>query len=282
MDIFDEYTPFINEFKKTRSLKRALSVSEHLESVHKAAVEWEIDLENVERWLGSSQYSSHESTALGFMLNAKSVLERVESQLGQTLIGEIRFGPSLMRFDGFARYDLGSHSVWFGVDHPDADHNYLNVLMAHELSHVYRDHQPRVWESLGKPLSQVTRTEYLDAVTPEEHLISEGLATLFSQVVFPQVELHVHHFYSPEEMLWCLNHHDEIAKAIAKELKSDGNVWKFYEEGSVKIGSPSRVQYYWTARTIREWLSQDSKLDPVTRIVNAHSLPAKEFKFLYE
>ncbi|MGL1180844.1 hypothetical protein ACSTLD_24215, partial [Vibrio parahaemolyticus] len=89
-------------------------------------------------------YKKQEAIARDFISRSSTNMKRLEKHFGSELKGELRLCPSMMLFDGFARYDKGEHHVWFGVDHPDADAEYLDVLLSHELSHVYRDHQPRV------------------------------------------------------------------------------------------------------------------------------------------
>jgi hypothetical protein len=259
LKILDLYTPFISDFSGRKELKASLANVKDLAELNALAIEWELDLENAERWMLTKEYNSQKELAERFLKAAPSLVKKVEDAFGQKLFGEIRFSPSLMRFDGFARYDSGSHVVWFGLDHPDADDDYLKALISHELSHVYRDHQPEVWGFLNKPLAQVSRGEYLEAATALEHLASEGLATLFSQLLHPEIPLHVHHYYLPHEMQWCLENKDKIEKAIADCLNGDENVWSFYAEDRVAEGSPSRTQYYWAANRIQNWLLEKAK-----------------------
>ena len=188
MKIVDLYSPFIRILEASSSsmdLRAILAADEKLLTLKLMAEDWGLDLENALRWMRSPEYAPRKQLALGFLSTAHKVAAHVEGIFKSELPGEIRLSPSLMRFDGFARYDSGYHTVWFGVDHPDADKQYLEALMSHELSHVFRDHQPGVWAHLGKPLEKIKRAEYLDNTTALEHLVSEGLATLFSQVAFP-------------------------------------------------------------------------------------------------
>ncbi len=278
MIINDMYSEMIKaiETSSDKSIIKILNSNPALKPLFNMASEWGIDLGNVEKWMKSPEYKSHQAMAEAFIKKVPEVLHKIEEKFGEKLIGEVRLCPSLMQFDGFARYDSGSHTVWFGVDHPDADEDYLKVLMAHELSHVYRDHRPEVWAFLGKPLEKITRAEYLENMSAAEHLASEGLATLFSQAVFPEVPLHVHHYYFSEEMKWCLENSKLIEKAIFSCLKSDQNVWKFYEDDIVAPNSPSRVQYFWGALRIREWLESSAGFERA--LIEAHGLPAHAFK----
>lgn len=276
MKILDLYSPFLDDFKKQQDFQKVVERQRELNSLVRMAGEWGIDLQNVNRWLSSPEYTKNRENAQNFVVKIKAYVKKIEDIFKMELPGELRLSPSLMQFDGFARYDRGEHTVWFGIDHPDADEPYLEALLAHELSHVYRDHQPEVWKKLAKPLREVSRKEYLEAMTPQEHLVSEGLATLFSQVVFPQTPLHVHHFYFEHEMRWCLENRDKIHSKIVECLKGDKEVWKFYEEGVVENQSPSRIHYFWAAQQIRSWLLQDGK-KPNTGIIEAHAISSETF-----
>ncbi len=279
MKIVDIYTPFIKEFEKQgrKNIRKSLTQTLELKELGKMAKSWGGNLSNVERWMASDEYATQKELAFRFLKLAPLVVEKVESVFSQKLPGELRLGASLMRFDGFARYDAGSHVIWFGMDYPDADDDYLKVLLAHELSHVYRDHRPRVWEVFEKPLAKVTRQEYLDQVNHLEHLASEGLATLFSQMVFPEVPLHVHHYYSLQEMQWCFENRGKVEKAMVDCINSDQDVWKFYEEDLVAPGSPSRVQYFWAAEKISAWLESKNPKSMHHAVVEAHGWPSHEF-----
>jgi hypothetical protein len=278
--ITDIYSPLIKAFEQNqrKGLGQVLDSDERLQALKSMISEfWGEDLNNVQKWMQSPEYKAHKNLGLEFIKEAPLVLKKVEESFGTKLKGELRLSPSLMRFDGFARYDSGNHTIWFGVDHPDADRDYLHALLSHELSHVYRDHQPEVWAHLGKPLEKVTRAEYLDAATGQEHLVSEGLATLNSQIVFPEIPIHVHHYYFPFEMQWCLEHFKEIDKAIRQCLKEDQNVWKFYEDDIIMPGSPSRTQYFWAAKILSEWLPMKTGKPLKESVLLAHSWPTTEF-----
>jgi hypothetical protein len=279
MIITDLYTPFIESFEKAgrKNVNKVINDDSRLIFLRDMAVEWGSEIDNIERWMASPEYRSHESIAKQFIKEAPSVVEDVEKSFKAGLIGDLRLSPSMMRFDGYARYDSGHHNIWFGVDHPDADIDYLHVLLAHELSHVYRDHQPGVWSFLAKPLKEITRDEYLENMTAVEHLASEGLATLNSQIVYPSIPIHVHHYYHVPEMQWCLDHFKEIDKAIRLCLKGDQNVWKFYEDDIVAPGSPSRTQYFWAAKILSDWLPKKTGLNLKDSILLAHAWPAKDF-----
>ncbi len=287
MKIIDLYSQFTQAFEKHKAFTPEMTADPEFSALFKMAQDWEVGLLNVESWLKTPEYNHHRKIAEKFIERAPDVLSRVQDFFGDKLHGEIRLAPSFMQFDGFARYDSGNHTVWFGIDHPDADEDYLKVLMAHELSHVHRDHQPNVWGHTGVPLKNFTREMYLEAVTAEEHLASEGLATLFSQVVYPEVPLHIHHYYEPHEMAWCLENKSAIDKAMRQCLNTDQNVWKFYGDDVIAPGSPSRTQYFWGAYQISEWLEAQQKSaaqeflnrgkNHDQKIILAHKLPASDF-----
>lgn len=241
------------------------------------AKSWELDLGSIRQWFASSEAAAQEKHARLYLERARDVVGRVEEVLGGgELPGVLVLMPSFGEFDGFARYDSGSHTVLFGIDFPGSDLEYLTALTAHELSHVYRDHSPRVWEHLGKPLSEITRKEYLDASSAEEHLASEGLATLFSQLLFHEIEARHHHYYEPGEWQWCLDNDALIDRAFQECLKGDRDVWSFYSPSRITPGSPSRTQYYWAAKQISKRI--ESHPEPIKEIIRLHGLPAHEFQ----
>jgi HPt (histidine-containing phosphotransfer) domain-containing protein len=276
MRLHNHYTPFLDHWEKTKSLRAALENSSvpHLQN---SAQEIHPALEEHARqtWLTKAE------TAQAYLDALPETLARIHDAAPElkTLPGEIHLVPSLGHTDGFARYDRGAHTVYLGIDHPDADLAYLQALTAHELSHVIRDHRPATWAHLGKPLQHITRREYLDAATNEEHLVSEGLATLFSQHVFPEIDARTHHFYDPIEWAWITANLDEIDRALIEELNAhDPDVWSFYGEGRVSPGSPGREQYYWAALKIDRAHQVRTRRDTLLEL---HGAPASEFRPIF-
>jgi len=262
-----------------RENPRAFVTDERLRPFQALARNWEIDETALAEWFSSRDGIQKRAVAEAFVREVPSVVTKVESVFQRELPGLLLLMPSFGEFDGFARYDHGEHQVMLGIDFPDADLDYLKALTAHELSHVYRDHAPEVWRHLGKPLREVSRKEYLDAGTAEEHLASEGLATLFSQMIFPEIAPHVHHFYEPEEWSWCLENEAKIEAALLECLAGDADVWSFYGESRVGRGSPSRLQYFWAAKRIQEALSRGSEARAA--LVRLHESPVASFSSIF-
>lgn len=234
---------------------------------------WGYTDDEIARWFRETSTPEMLRTAEAYRAGVSTLVQRIERFFGAELPGELVLIPSFDEVDGFARYDRGHHTVMLGIDFPGASLDYLRALTAHELSHVYRDHSPRVWGFLGKPIAEVTRDEYLEATSGREHLVSEGLATLTSQAIFPDVSPVDHHYYDADEWAWCLEHAAEIEQALARCLQmNDPDPWKFYRPGSAGPGSPSRTHYYWAARRIGEWIRQT----PGMTLLAAHALPAAE------
>ena len=244
------------------------------------AREWHLDQRAMEQWLQGPEAAAQKTVAEGYLQAMPAVVQKVEAAFGTTLPGVLVLMPSFGEFDGFARYDLGTHHVLLGIDFPDADVDYLKALTAHELSHVFRDHADAVWSHLGKPLAEVTRREYLEASTAQEHLVSEGLATLFSHVLFPEIHPHIHHYYEHAEWEWCVKNTDTIEDALDACLRGSEDVWSFYSSNRAGKGSPSRTQYYWAAKQLGLMLDSLAGADPASRlkaVVDMHRLPASQF-----
>ena len=254
MIIVDSFTP--------------LQSSHKVRQAHPVFQAWDYSDREIAQWF---RRSKNLKTARQYLSAVSSILARVEEVFGTELPGELVLVPSMDEVDGFARYDRGHHSVMLGIDYPGASLDYLTALTAHELSHVYRDHAPEVWGFLKKPLQEVTREEYLEATTWREHLVSEGLATLTSQHIFPTIAQHDHHYYEPEEMDWCQHNVEAINRAIQSCIRDqDPDPWRFYHEEVPGPGAPSRTHYFWSAREIARWI-QDT---PGMTLLKAHSLPA--------
>jgi hypothetical protein len=98
-------------------------------------------------------------------------------------------------------------------------------------------------------------------------------------MVFPDVALHVHHYYVPDEMKWCLDNTEAIEAAIVQCLRGgDQDVWAFYGEDAVTQGSPSRTQYFWAAKKLAQWLPSRFKGKSLKEaVIEAHRLPATDF-----
>ncbi len=236
---------------------------------------WNYTDSELKQWFTQISTQQMLDTAQTYLNEVEAIVNRVEAYFETTLPGELVLIPSMGDIDGFARYDRGHHTVMLGIDFPDASIEYLRALTAHELSHVYRDHSPAVWGFLGKPLGQVTRDEYLEATTGREHLISEGLATLASQAIYPEVPVHDHHYYDLDEMNWCFSNDVKINEALERCVKeSDPDPWKFYRPGLVAKGSPSRTHYYWAAKRIQNWIQSTHGMT----LLKAHALPADEIR----
>lgn len=245
-----------------------------LESIARS---WGLDQNSIREWMLSPLAQQKRASALAYIRESREIVTRIETVFKKELPGVLVLMPSFGDFDGFARYDLGHHQVMLGIDFPDSDLQYMKALTAHELSHVYRDHAPEVWSHLGKPLREVKRKEYLDAGTAQEHLVSEGLATLFSHALFPEIPEAVHHYYETHEWEWCVQHADEIEEAFLRCLKDDEDVWSFYSEEKLGKGSPSRLQYYWAAKKIRSLIGEPRR--SLRELVSLHEKPAKDFHF---
>jgi hypothetical protein len=234
---------------------------------------WGYNEFEIKNWFENGATSKMRHTANLYLQEVEETVQKIEESFGCSLPGELVLIPSMGEIDGFARYERGHHSVMLGIDFPDANLDYLKALTAHELSHVFRDHSPEVWGFLGKPLKDVSRDEYLEAMTGREHLVSEGLATLNSQDVFPQVAIEHHHYYDSEEMQWCLNNDELINQSLEKCMKDlNPDPWKYYRPGTVARGSPSRVHYYWAAKKIEAWIQQT----PGMSLIRAHQLHADQ------
>ncbi len=275
MKMIDLYTPFKEAIQSRRDGYELFSENPEFQFLEPLARSWEMNTKSARRWMNSADARNQAAHADAYLKISKATVGQVERAFGSELPGVLVFMPSFGEFDGFARYDSGSHTVLFGVDLPGSSVDYMRALTAHELSHVYRDHAPEVWAHLGKPLSQISRREYLDGATAQEHLVSEGIATLFSQVLFPEIDPRLHHYYEEDEWRWCIENDALIEEAFLECLRGDEDVWSFYSPSRVANGSPSRTQYYWAAKKLASRIQ--GVPDRLAEAVRLHTLHAGKF-----
>ena len=280
MKIINKYDDFVEGLDRGVPIDVLIKSNGYHDDIIERMKTFGLDFGKIKPWMQSSSYESRKELVRKFKVSAIKILERVQTLFSCEFKGEIWICASLMHIDGFARFDHGSHVVYLGADHPEATENYLTALLAHELSHVYRDHQPNVWKFLGMPLEQISRQKYMEHYLKEEHLISEGLATLFSQFAFPEIPVDVHHFYSGNELAWFNGKHELVENKISEFLHGDYDWSCFYRDDYIANGSPSRAQYYWAAQEIKKMLMAQTPNDFKNGLILAHKTYAPDFDFI--
>jgi len=179
----------------------------------------------------------------GYPARAERTLRSVEKHFGRSLEGNLVLMAGFGRADGYARFDQGNHCVYIGLDYPEPEDHYLDLIIAHELGHVLREGDPRTWQALGLP-SVMPHEQFQQSCPFEEHMIGEGLSTAVSEAIFPGYAAHEYLFFTREEYAWCASHEQEIWAALRRFYGTAQEHYSLYARDSVAPGSPERTQYY--------------------------------------
>lgn len=193
--------------------------------------------------------------SLGYPERARLTVNKAESLLGRIIPVNIILLFTLGGEEGITIYENGEPNIYVGLDYPQDNEIYFDLVLAHELGHAGRDTIPGVMEAYGGNI----RMEHLEllSVTPfEEHVVGEGMATAFSEAVYPGHSTMDYLFYQKWEYEWCQSHELVIWNNFQKARGTRGNLSRFYQPGSLGKGSPGRTDYYLGYRAVKEALTK--------------------------
>lgn len=186
----------------------------------------------------------------GWPKRGEEILKKVEQFYGKKLSGNLvlcsGFGG-----DGYTRFDRGVNTIYLQLDFFEADQDYFDILLAHELNHLVRDSNEAVLRSYGAS-SKMAHDKYIDKMTFAEHTINEGLAGYFSSIIFPNKKPWQYLYYSKKQYDWCMKNHKAIEKIIKEYISAEGDWGIFYRENLVGDESPERLQYYFGLALIKK------------------------------
>ena len=179
----------------------------------------------------------------------------VESLLGLQLQGDAFLIGSFHGMDGYARFDRGTHKVFLGVDE-NFHRGYLDILMAHELTHVARESRPEVWEGFGLN-PKMTQDEFRESQPVIEHLMGEGFSCAVSEILVPGEPMW-DYVYQTEESL-ALLHQNRVSlnQTVKRELLrgDDGDYGRYY---GIR---PRYGHYYWAWQWVKNLIRDEGRGD---------------------
>lgn len=187
----------------------------------------------------------------GYPSRALKTIDRVEKFYGKKLDGDLVLFFGFDFIDGYTRFEKGRNTIFLGVDYSEADADYLNILLAHELNHLTRDSSEAVLNSYGAN-GKMTNKEYIDKMTFAEHLVNEGLAGYFSSVIYPGFKPWQYLYYSKKQYDWCVANHNAIKQLVKQYVLANKSWHPFYREDLLGKKSPERLQYYLGLELIKE------------------------------
>ena len=75
-------------------------------------------------------------------------------------------------------------------------------------------------------------------------IMAEGLAVLFSEVVYPEIPWHRHLFLTPERLQWCQENQEVLLELAGADLASEKLVPILFGPGDANAGLPPRTGYF--------------------------------------
>jgi hypothetical protein len=218
-------------------------------------------------------------------LDPKKELERLEKQLhavqdffpGIALEGEVILFGSFETMDGYARFERGKHRVFLGVDESFEKDSYLDVLMAHELTHVVRESRPEVWEGFGLKLD-MNHDQFTENLPVIEHLFSEGFSCAVSEILVPTKNTWQYSYQEERDVAFVLKHAKGLNSRIHEEIRKDqigsgGDYSSLYWTSRYVPQMPDFSHYYWAWQWVKQVI-QDFGVGDARKVV---SISSKDF-----
>lgn len=189
-------------------------------------------------------------------------LEQVEATFGLTLGGQALLFGAFTCMDGYARFDRGQHTVYLGVDESHGRGAYLDVLFAHELTHVVRETRPEVWSGWGLSLD-MTNDQFTQNLPVVEHLVNEGLACVVSELLVPGQEPWHYAYVTEDELARIVAHGPAVDAVVHAELRDpDGDYGRLYSRRRYGRNMPTFTHYVWAWQWVKHLLRTHAGGDP--------------------
>lgn len=192
---------------------------------------------------------------LGYPERARLTVDKAEALLKRIIPVNIILLFTLGGEEGITIYENGEPNIYVGLDYPQNNEIYFDLVLAHELGHAGRDTIDGVMESYGGNI-KMGHSELLSVTPFEEHVVGEGMATAFSEAIYPNNSPIDYLFYQKWEYDWCQSHELVIWNNFQKVRGTRGNLSRFYQAGSLGQGSPGRTDYYLGYRAVKEALTK--------------------------
>jgi hypothetical protein len=143
--------------------------------------------------------------------------------------------------DGFVMTFREKPVIGFGLERYK-DFRLLQVIFAHEYVHF---------------LLRLT-----NAAVPEQKkvswlLVAEGLGTCFSSLVFPELALNDHFFFSRGRLNWCQANEVRLREIYGSKGFSSQELMDFYFKGNPDLDLPPRVAKYLGFQAVRKYLAHN-------------------------
>lgn len=147
--------------------------------------------------------------------------------------------------DGFVMKFKEKPVICFGLER-FMDFRLLKIIFSHEYAHFL------LHLSKGK--------------VPEEKegkwlIISEGLATYFSFLAFPERKREEHFLMNRFTLIWCQQHESLLRDIYSSGKYSSQELTDFYLKGNPALNLPPRAGKYLGFQAVEKFLAQNSEMD---------------------
>ena len=143
--------------------------------------------------------------------------------------------------DSFVMEFRGKPVICFGLER-FRDFHLFKILFAHEYAHF---------------LLNLSRGGVPDEKRLKWHLISEGIATFFSSVVFPHSRLSDHFLFRRDKLNWCQENEDKLREIYCSGKYPPSELLDFYLKGSSELMLPPRAAKYLAYQAVKKYIERE-------------------------
>lgn len=206
----------------------------------------------------------------------RTQLSAVEGFFGVKPEGEVVLFSSFALMDGYARFDRGKHRVFLAADESHGRGRYLDVLYAHELTHVIRESRASVWEGFGLD-PKMSHDAFRENQPVIEHLFSEGFSCAVSEILVPGGPPGGYAYQTDESLALVLENAGAVNDAVHRELArgDDGDYAQLYAAGRSGPASSPYAHYVWAWQWVKRLIA-DKGAGDARRLVTISSKAFRE------
>ena len=145
--------------------------------------------------------------------------------------------------DAFVMNFRGKPVICFGLER-FRDFRLLRILFAHEYAHF---------------LLNLSSGEIPEDKKLEWLLISEGIATYFSSLAFPESKISDHLLMRRDRLNWCQEHEGYLRDIYCSGRFSSEELIDFYRKGNQELDIPPIAAKYLGYQAVRKYLAQSDE-----------------------
>lgn len=145
--------------------------------------------------------------------------------------------------EGFVMNFRGKPVICFGLER-FKDFRLLKILFAHEYAHY---------------LLNLSRGEVPEGQEYKWLLLSEGLSTYFSQLVFPDCKLSDHFFFQLDRLNWCQENESRIRDIYSSKTFSSERLVELFKKGDPGLNLPPLVGKYIGYVAVKKFIEKSKK-----------------------